>query len=138
MGGLTLPIPTAELRERLGELTNNNKGLVRAVFWLDVAWACQVFGASVTSGPRSDQHNADVGGQPDSEHTQSGGWGCAADLWFDLEHHRDLARESFASLGWHTYVGPDYHSKRLHVQAFAYGVKPPGLGPPAGSVAGTR
>lgn len=135
MTGLTHPLPVQRLKERLSEHCQTDKGLVRAVFWLDVAWVCQVFGASLVGGPRTEKRNDAVNGSEGSKHTERGGWGCAADLWFDVSHSRDSAVEALTSLGWHTYVGSSYSPRRLHVQAFAYGLTP--LGPPHGAVAGT-
>ena len=139
MPGLTNPLPVERLKQRLSEHTQTDKGLVRAVFWLDVAYVCQVYRASLVGGPRTPERNRVVNGSPESKHTEAGGWGCAADLWFDLAHSRDGAIEALHDHGWHTYVGPHYSPRRLHVQAFAYGVapEPNPLGPPHGAVAGT-
>lgn len=124
MSGLTHPLPIEWLKRRISEHAQTDKGLVRMAFYADVAWVCQVFGASVVGGSRTDKRNRAHGGKDDSKHLERGGWGCAADLWFDLAHQREAAIEALEQLGWHTYVGPHYASQRLHVQAFAYGVRP--------------
>lgn len=88
-------------------------------FW---AWSLRLsydLTGSVTSGPRTVEHNASVGGHPKSRHLWEHGWGCACDFVFSTHIDREEARTRAAAAGYYPYVGADYGKFRLHVQAFA-------------------
>jgi hypothetical protein len=94
----------------------------------EFAWFCHQlcldFGGSEQSGFRTDDHNADVRGVAASKHTWHGGWGCARDFHFDTEEGCLNAQHRVREHP--RYVYRDYKNpRRLHVQAFAVGERPP-------------
>jgi len=94
-------------------------------FLADIWDCCRIYQSSVMSGFRTIDHNRNVGGHEDSKHTEHGGWGLSVDLWFDDPGDRPVAMEWLHDRNWHTHVGELYDDRRLHVQAMAYGRKPP-------------
>lgn len=96
-------------------------------FLTDVWEVCAIYNGSITSGIRSDAHNAFVGGHAQSRHRYASGWGLACDVWLDNPDDRPAAKVEMANRGWYTYVGDDYAPNRIHFQAFQAGKPLPTL-----------
>jgi len=90
---------------------------------------CCLLDGSIVGGCRTLDHNEAVGGTPGSKHTFNGGWGMAADIWFDSPNVRDRAIELTRKHkpNYHCYTGSTqnpYAPNRLHVQGWKVGELP--------------
>ncbi len=82
---------------------------------------------SVTGGCRTSKRNAlkRISGHKRSKHLFRWGWGCACDVVFDTVEDCEAAKKDIKDAGFYYAQKKWYGKRRLHIQGFAVGERPP-------------